>query len=287
MFHGEKKKVINEETEDLLSVCMQKLKRGAEVILLLLKNVVFMILLTPFFILHCTVKALPWKGPAASWAMCGAAVRCSLAMGFGYWAQNGSQQQSRGLKTNSDFKQPFVRTYLAPNDLILSLASWAKLDYIKKKKKGKKPRKTNNKNSDQKKNPYQNLHAAAHCLFWTAPIASAQRTHLYFLLMSALVQQTNTSSILPEFCLLGFPTYVSAAKHMHKDRDHQIDSSWQFATSPLNSAFYSYVWCDRSQTLLQKPHSSLLKLTWIIHILHCAAPRSTLAMEFKFFGYSF
>lgn len=98
--------------------------------------------------------------------------------------------------------------------------------------------------------------------------------------MFDLVQQTNTSYILPEFCLLGFPTYVSAVKHMYKDRDHQTDSYWQFSTSPLNSAFYSYVWRDRSQAfLLQKPCNSLLKLMWIIHILHCTAPRYTFAID--------
>lgn len=98
--------------------------------------------------------------------------------------------------------------------------------------------------------------------------------------MFDLVQQTNTSYILPEFCLLGFPTYVSAAKHMYKDRDHHIDSYWQFSTSPLNSAFCSYVWRDRSQAfLLQKPCNSLLKLTWIIHILHCTPPRYTFAID--------
>lgn len=98
--------------------------------------------------------------------------------------------------------------------------------------------------------------------------------------MFDLVQQTNTSYILPEFCLLGFPTYVSAAKHMYKDRDHQIDSYWQFSTSPLNSAFYSYVWRDRSQAfLLQKTCNSLLKLMWILHILHCTAPRYTFTID--------
>lgn len=80
-----------------------------------------------------------------------------------------------GLKTNSDFKQPFVKTYFASNDLILSLASWAKLDYIiKKKKKEKTPKNTQkNQTKTQTKNPHQNLHTAAHCLFWTPPIASA------------------------------------------------------------------------------------------------------------------
>lgn len=100
--------------------------------------------------------------------------------------------------------------------------------------------------------------------------------------MFDLAQQTNTSYILPEFCLLGFPTYVSAQKHMYKDRDHQIDSYWQFSTSPLNSAFYSYVWCDRSQSfLLQKTCKSFPKLMWIIHILHCTAPRYKFSVDFE------
>lgn len=64
-----------------------------------------------------------------------------------------------GLKTNTDFKQPFVRTYCVSNDLILSFASWAKLDYIKKTPK---KRKTKKKTSDKKipTRTYTQLHIA-------------------------------------------------------------------------------------------------------------------------------
>lgn len=48
-----KNRVINEETEDYLYA-----KEGAEVILLLLKNLVFIILVIPTFIFHSTVKGL-------------------------------------------------------------------------------------------------------------------------------------------------------------------------------------------------------------------------------------